>query len=496
MQVPKQPSSAEVHFNVGLELIQAGDNLSAIQSLGRAIKIQPNYFAAYYQLGILVRGLGDLKAAKAWFLLALRCTAVSDTVYVNLGSVCAALGQEDEAAGYLLQALASRSLDWAAYRTIGCSLSRLGKLEDAVEALRRSIDLAPSAEAWSELGVCQFQQCDPVAAEASYRRALQCDPEFAAAHSNLGLTLLLQGDYGEGFKELEWRLKAKQKDFYHIEGFQAPMWTGEPLEGKTILIHAEQGYGDTLQFLRYLPMVAARGARVLLVVQPALQRLVADYPGIAECIIIGERLPDIDLQCPLMSLPHVFGTTLASIPEVIPIRAKQQLNDLAGGIRPLQVGLVWAGNPKHLTDRNRTLRLKDFGALGEMSGTVAFVSLQCGAAVKQLSERCIPFPVRDACSTVTDFADTAEILAGLDLVISVDTSVAHLAGSMGKPVWVLLGAVPEWRWGLKGETTPWYPTMRLFRSEERGGWAAMLNGVAAQLREFGSRHRATKALQQ
>jgi tetratricopeptide (TPR) repeat protein len=488
MQVPGQPSPAEVHFNIGFELIQTGDNVSAIQSLARAIKAQPDYFAAYHQLGTLVRSLGDLKAAKAWFLLALRCTAVSDAVYVDLGGVCAELGQEDEAAGYLLHALASGSLDWAAYRAIGCGLSRLGKLEDAMDALRRSISLAPSAEAWCELGVCQFQQCDPISAEASYRQALQYDPEFAAAHSNLGLTLLLQGDYGTGFQEYEWRLKVKEKNFYHLEGFQAPMWTGEPLQGKTILVHAEQGYGDSLQFLRYVPMVAARGARVLLVVQPALQRLVADYPGIAECFRVGERLPDIDLQCPLMSLPYVFGTTLASIPEVVPIRSNRQLNDLAEETRPLQVGLVWAGNPKHLTDRNRTLRLKDFSALGEMSGEVTFVSLQCGAAVRQLSEGCIPFPVRDAGSTVTDFADTAEILAGLDLVISVDTSVAHLAGSMGKPVWVLLGPVPEWRWGLKGETTLWYPTMRLFRTEEQGGWATIMNRVAASLRQFSSRH--------
>jgi tetratricopeptide (TPR) repeat protein len=351
-----------------------------------------------------------------------------------------------------------------------------------MEALSRSIELAPSAEALTELGVCHFQLRDPVSAEASYRKALQCDPEYAPAHANLGLTLLLQGNYEEGFQEFDWRLKAEAKNFYHMEGFQAPMWKGEPLEGKTILIHAEQGFGDTLQFLRFVPMVAARGARVLLAVQPALRRLVAVYPGVAECLGIAEKLPDIDFHCPLMSLPRIVGTTLASIPDVVPLRLQQQPNDRVGAGGPLRVGLVWAGNPGHLTDRERSIPLKNFLELGTLGDAVSFISLQHGAAAKQLTDEHLPFEVQDACSTVKDFADTADIVAGLDLVIAVDTAIAHLAACLGKPVWVLLGPVPEWRWALEGETTPWYPTMRLFRVDEHGGLAELMKRVGAELK--------------
>jgi Tfp pilus assembly protein PilF len=495
MHIP--PSNAEGHFNIGRDLILAGDNVSAVQFLAKAIKLQPDYFAAYYQLGALQQSLGDLNAAKAWYLLALRCSMVRSTIYADLGVACVEMGQDEEAGRYFLRALEAEQLDWAGYLKVGVGLARMGLLTQAMETLGRSIELTPSANAWCELGVCHFQRCNPIAAVASYRKALQCDPEYVPAHANLGLTLLLQGKYEEGFQEFDWRLKAKVKNFYHIEGFRAPMWKGEPLEEKTILIHAEQGFGDTLQFVRYVPMVAARGARVLLAVQPTLHRLVTGYPGVSECISIAEKLPNIDFQCPLMSLPRVFGTTLASIPGVVPIRPKQRIDDRAGrcdpgvGDRPLQVGLAWAGNPKHLTDSKRSLHLKHFVELGGLGDAVSFVSLQHGAAVKQLTQGHVPFAIRDACSTVRDFADTAEIVAGLDLVITVDTAIAHLAGCMGKPVWVLLGAVPEWRWALEGKTTPWYPTMRLFRVEELGGWAELMKLVAAELRELGISRRDT-----
>jgi tetratricopeptide (TPR) repeat protein len=480
MRTFRQPSHAEEHFKIGRELILAGDNVSAVQYLAKAIELQPDYFAAYYQLGLLQQTLGDLDAAKAWYLLAIRCPKVASAVYADLGDVCAELEHGEEAAGYFLRALGGEPLDRTRYLKVGVGLARLGQLTEAMDALSRSIELTPSAEAWSELGVCHFQLRDPVSAEAAYRKALQCDPEYAPAHANLGLTLLLQGNYGEGFQEFDWRLKAKVKNFYHIEGFQAPMWKGEPLEGKTILIHAEQGFGDTLQFLRFVPMVAARGARVLLVVQPALHRLVTACPGVAECLSIAEKLPDIDFQCPLMSLPHVVGTTLANIPDVVPLRL-QQPNDRVGA-GPLRVGLVWAGNPGHLTDRKRSIHLKNFLELGTLGDAVSFISLQHGAAAKQLTEEHLPFEIQDACSTVKDFADTADIVAGLDLVIAVDTAIAHLAGCLGKPVWVLLGSVPEWRWALKGETTPWYPTMRLFRMDEHGGLMELMKRVGEELK--------------
>jgi tetratricopeptide (TPR) repeat protein len=485
------PSHAKGHLNLGRELIRAGEHVAAIQCLAKAIQLQPDHFEAYHQLGALQDRLGDRKAAKAWYLLALRCSAAPSHIFVELGIACAEMGEDEEAAEYFLRALGTGQLDGTGYLKIGDGLARLGQIAGAIEALGLSIELKPNAKNWSELGWCQFQLRDPISAEASYREALRHDPEHAPAHANLALTLLLQGNYLEGFKEFDWRWKLK--NFYHIEGVQAPWWRGEPLEGKTILLHAEQGFGDTLQFLRYVPMVASRGARVLLIVQAALRRLVADYPGVSECISVASRLPDIDFQCPLMSLPRVFGTTLASIPGFDPLALHHGLNDHAAqcgsrtGARPLLVGLAWAGNPGHLTDKQRSLHLRDFLELEKSGDAVSFVSLQHGPAAKQLVEGHVPFAVRDACSNARDFADTAEVVAGLDLVIAVDTAIAHLAGGMGKPVWVLLGAVPEWRWALVGETTPWYPTMRLFRAKERGRWTELMKQIATELELYVAR---------
>jgi tetratricopeptide (TPR) repeat protein len=479
------PSNAKGHLNLGRELIRAGENVAAIQYLAKAIQLQPDHFEAYHQLGSLQHSLGDRKAAKAWYLLALRCSSAPSNIYVDLGIACAEMGEDEQAAEYFLHALDIGQLDGTGYLKVGAGLARVGQIARAIEALGLSIQLEPNAKNWSELGWCQFQLRDPISAEASYREALRCDWEHAPAHANLGLTLLLQGNYPEGFQEFDWRWKLK--NFYHIEGVHAPLWRGEPLEGKTILLHAEQGFGDTLQFLRYVPMVASRGARVLLVVQAALHRLVTGYPGVSECISVTSKLPDIDFQCPLMSLPRVFGTTLASIPGFDPLAWNNGLNDHAAQwksrtlARPLLVGLAWAGNPDHLTDKQRSLHLRSFLELEKLGDAVSFVSLQHGPAVKQLEEGHVPFAVRDACSNASDFADTAEIVAGLDLVITVDTAIAHLAASMGKPVWVLLGSVPEWRWALAGETTPWYPSMRLFRAQERGGWTKLMKQIATEL---------------
>jgi tetratricopeptide (TPR) repeat protein len=481
----------EGHLDRARELIGAGENVAAIQSLAEAIRFQPDCFAAYHQLGLLQRKLGDSTAAKAWYLLAAGCSRITNEIYIELGLLCAEMGQDEEAAEYLLRALDSTQLDGSGYLNIGAGLARVGRVAKAVEVLGRSIELKPDARAWSELGACQVQLRDAISAEASYREALRCDSEHAAAHANLGMMLLSQCNYLEGFREFEWRWRLK--NFYHIEGFQAALWRGESLEGRTILLHAEQGFGDTLQFLRYVPMVASRGGRVLLTVQPALRRLVKDYPGVSECIGIGTNVADIDFQCPLMSLPVVFGTTFASIPGFDPAALNGSLKRLAScesrlGGRSLRVGLVWAGNPKHLTDKQRSLHLRNFLELGRLDNAASFVSLQHGPAIQQLTEGHVPFRIQDACSKTNDFADTAKVVEELDLVIAVDTAVAHLAGGMGKPVWVLLGSAPDWRWTLEGESTPWYPTMRLFRAEEQGEWMDLMKRVATELEVFSWRN--------
>ncbi len=454
----------------------------AIKSLGLAIQLRPDYFAAYRQLGVLQRTLGDLEGAKAWYRMASGCAPADSQINMELGMLCGELGEHEEATGYFLRSLASERLGAKEYLNIGAGLVKAGQISRGMDCLKRSIELQPTAWAWTELGYCQFRLRALDSAEASYREALRCDPEYAAAHANLGLLLLLLGDYAGGLSEFEWRLRLKNS--YRIEGFRAPRWTGEALDGKAILLHAEQGYGDTLQFLRYVPMVAARGGRVILAVQPALHRIAAACEGVSACLKIGEALPRLDFHCPLMSLPFVFGTTLDTVPSIEGL-AVANLRDRSAGdskeARPFMVGLAWAGDPRHRNDDARSVPLSAFSALGRVSEAVSFVSLQHGAAAQELGKRRMPFSIRDAGSAVKDFADTAEAIAELDLVITVDTALAHLAGSMGKPVWLLLGTVPEWRWGLEGETTPWYPTMRLFRAERQGGWAALMEQVAVEL---------------
>jgi hypothetical protein len=312
---------------------------------------------------------------------------------------------------------------------------------------------------------------------------------LAEAHLVLSFALLTLGEYETGWKEYEWRWKFA-KLTTAVREFSQPSWQGEPLEGRTILLHAEQGIGDALEFVRYVPLVAEAGGRVILEVPPALYTLLRQTPGVAECVRAGDALPEFELQCPLMSLPLVFGTTLQSIPEIVPIvlqSGKESVRPTAEGEKP-RVGLVWAGNKDHQGNEQRSIELKQFAPLWRLASAVQFVSLQKGPAEAQLGEAELPFALENAVADANDFADTAEVIAGLDLVISVDTAVAHLAGSMRKPVWILIPDSPDWRWGLTGETTPWYPTVRLFRATRQGGWPELLERVADELeKQYGAR---------
>lgn len=257
-----------------------------------------------------------------------------------------------------------------------------------------------------------------------------------------------------------------------------PQWQGEPLKGRTILLHAEQGFGDTIQFARYVPLVAEAGGRVVLEVPNALTRLLADFSGVAECIPLGEVLPEFDLHCPLMSLPLAFRTTVATIPRPV-VPAISSVSECSSVRQVKRVGLVWAGGQGHQWNSQRSLSLKYFSPLCQIESAIEFVSLQKGPAAEQLGE--FPVNLLDGVEFARDFADTAAVIAELDLVISVDTSVAHLAGSMGKPVWILLPEAPDWRWGSEGEQTPWYPTARFFRASREAAWEDVMGHVADEL---------------
>ena len=268
--------------------------------------------------------------------------------------------------------------------------------------------------------------------------------------------------------------------------FAQPPWDGSELNGKTVLLHAEQGLGDSIQFVRYVPMVRDRGGKVVLQCQPALSRLFTGLPGIDRVIKNGDPIPRFDAHCPLLSLPRAFGTTLDSIPASVPYLTAdpaaaldwaKRLADRPGK----KVGIVWAGRAGYVGDRTRSLSLTTLAPLACASG-ITWYSLQKGYAAAQISDAPQGMELIDRTAELNDFADTAALIANLDLVISVDTAVAHLAGAMGKSVWTLLPYAPDWRWLLNRDDSPWYPTMRLFRQQRPGDWGEVIQRIAESLR--------------
>ncbi|HEY0837851.1 MAG TPA: hypothetical protein VGE72_28300, partial [Azospirillum sp.] len=302
---------------------------------------------------------------------------------------------------------------------------------------------------------------------------------------NYALALLLAGRLQEGFAAHEARWRARGFPTAP-RGLPQPLWQGEDIADRTILLHEEQGRGDAIQFARYAPLVAARGARVVLEVGEDLVGLMRTLPGVDTVIARGEDVPPVDVQCPLLSLPHAFGTTLATVPANVPYlaadpaRAAGWRRRLAGD--GLKVGLVWAGNPAFAGDRDRSPGLVALLPLLDVPG-VRFYGLQLGPGREELADRALPAAFTDLAPHVADFMDTAAIMDNLDLVISSCTSPAHLAGALGRPVWVLLSAVPDWRWLMGRVDSPWYPTARLFRQPRPGDWAAVVAEVRAALLE-------------
>jgi hypothetical protein len=292
--------------------------------------------------------------------------------------------------------------------------------------------------------------------------------------------LLLHRNYAEGWKEYEWRIEVEDLRSQHRH-FDKPRWLGEPLDGKTILLYAEQGHGDTIQFSRFAKIVEERGGVVILEVQRSLQRLLKDIPGVSQCIAQGEAVPEFSVYAPLMSLPYILE---APIPPPADLALPAAFAIQAGNSKPrLRAGIAWAGSPKNSRDRLRSTRLSQWAELASIDG-VEFISLQGGEAASQAGEASNHLRFVAAWSTAADFTEAAALIAHLDLVITVDTAVAHLAGSMGKPVWILLSTFADWRWGIQGTQTEWYPTARLFRQSDPRDWNTVFLDVASSLRRL------------
>ncbi|WP_186343222.1 glycosyltransferase family 9 protein [Allochromatium palmeri] len=332
--------------------------------------------------------------------------------------------------------------------------------------------------AYSRLNRCQEGLRDNL-------RAIELQPDYADAHWNTALNCLLLGDYAAGWRHYEWRWRRTGAGPQHYA--ERPLWTGsESLAGKTILLHAEQGIGDTIQFSRYVPMVAARGARVLLEVYPAVAPLFTRLPGVAEILIRGEQdsTATFDYQAPLLTLPLAFGTTMESIPTDSPYlhphpSRLRQWREILGARTHPRIGLSWSGNPSHRHDQERSIPLAQLASLLIPDGE--FFSLQRDVRPEDKAVLAEHEELRHFGEQLRDFSHTAALIAHMDLVISVDTAVAHLAGAMGKPTWVLLPFHPDWRWLLERHDSPWYPSLRVFRQPLRDDWATVLQQVAQAL---------------
>jgi tetratricopeptide (TPR) repeat protein len=479
------PTAAEAHVNRGNALLDLKRPAEALPCYDNALAIQSRNVEAIYNRGNALLALKRPADALASYDGALALAPDHASALVNRGMALRELKRPAEALSSIDRALEIGPSERAeANNARGTALSDLDRLEEALGCFDAALRIRPDyTEAEINRGNILMDLRRTGEALASCEAVLVREPDNADAHWNRGLIRLAQGDFARGWPDYEWR--AKKKEDNDVRRFAGQRWTGkESLQGKTILLHAEQGFGDTIQFIRYAPLVAAKGARVIVEVPTPLKELVAAVEGVSGVTARGEPAPSYDLHCPLMSLPLAFGTTLKTVPADVPylhapadrIAAwRERLPD-----KPFRVGIAWTGNPTHRNDRHRSTALE---AIADLSSDprMQFIGIQKDVREDDaLVLRGHPH-VLSLGPQLRDFSDTAAVISLLDLVISVDTSVAHLAGALGKPLWLMLPYNGDWRWMLEGETSPWYPTARLFRQPKVGDWDSVLARVRNEL---------------
>jgi Flp pilus assembly protein TadD len=474
------PEHADSLHMLGMIASQCGQPEAALACIDRAIAIRPSAALYHVNRAGLLLGLRRLDAALAAGQEALRFKRNLPEAHQVMGHVLSDLGRPEEAIAAYQEALRLKPLLRDGHNDLALALREANRLDEAAAALEPALKRAPDdAQLAGNLAGLLKDLGRLDAAESLYRDILQRHPDDAAAHFNLGVALLTGGRFAEGWREWEWRFRAEPAT---QRLFEQPRWQGEALEGRILLVHAEQGIGDMLQFCRFVPLVA-RGGRVVIEVHRPLVRLLGQLPGVAQVVALGDPLPPFDLQCPALSLPYVLGMAHErDIPPVMPYLhpdASQVARWVrrVGGLGGRRVGLVWAGNPERMRmDRRRSIAPDHLAALRDVPG-IALVSLQKGPASAALAGSDLGAVVHDWTDELEDFADTAALVAALDLVIGVDTAVVHLAGAMGKPAWLLNRFDTCWRWQRDRDDSPWYPTLRQFRQPAPGDWDSVLTRV-------------------
>ncbi|OAJ60834.1 sulfotransferase [Paraburkholderia ginsengiterrae] len=485
---------APIHSNLAyaLNALQRFDE--ALASADRALALQSGFPDALNNRGNALAGLSRPLDALGSFDRAIALMPDFASAWNNRACVLRDLGRPADALASCDHALALQPNYPDAWSNRGNALSDLNRPDDAERSYRRALELAPAfADAWNNLGLTQIDLNQHAQALSSYERALAVNPTAAETHWNESLCLLQMGQLEAGWRKYEWRWE-RSRIKSGRRNFAEPLWRGDfSIEGKTILLHAEQGLGDTLQFCRYAALVSTLGAKVVLEVPSELMRLTATLEGVDQLIEAGQPLPPFDCHCPLLSLPLAFKTRLDTIPSATPYlfadaeaahRWHERIHAQADG--QLKVGLVWAGgNRPHVAelrknDARRSMTFERFAPLLDVPD-VQFFSLQKGPAAQQLADSEWRARVIDYTEELGDFADTAALVVNLDLVISVDTSTAHLAGALDKPVWILNRFDTCWRWLLERTDTPWYPCARLFRQPALGDWDSVMQAARGAL---------------
>jgi tetratricopeptide (TPR) repeat protein len=481
-----KPDDAELWTKLGSVLTELQRLDDAVLGYQQALKLNPRHWGAADRAAFVLYRLGRFEEALGYFDL---CNELQPNRALTLQARALCLGclkRYEESLADSQQAHALDPNNAETRNNIGDALQSLGRHVEALQWLDRALALRPDFitafvnKAYSLVQLSRFDE-----AFAIYKHVRTVDPDNAKAEYNLSLVHLLNGNFEAGWAEREarWRIPSLSAAY---PKFSQPMWLGEgPIEGKTILIHADEGLGDTIQFARYVPMLAARGVRVVLVVDRPAHALLSGLAGVSQCLTLADPLPAFDMHCPICSLPLAFGTrldTIPSAPSYLPLPAESRVQawqDRLGARDKLRIGLVWSGNPKHGNDHNRSLPLRALSRLLDVDAT--FVSLQKDPRPSDQAVLLERTDIVDLTGHLTDFVETAALVRCLDLVITVDTSVAHLAGALGCPTWILLPYTPDWRWLLGRDDSPWYPTVRLFRQTETRDYGAVLDRLRGEL---------------
>jgi tetratricopeptide (TPR) repeat protein len=441
------PTLAAAHASLGAALIVLGRFAEAAAAADRALEAQPKLAEARFVLGSALRAQGDREGAIAAFETTVRIDPRHERAWLNLGNALVEADRFEEADTAYRVAIALKADFAEAHSSLGCLLSRQGRLDEAL---------------------------------VEFDRAISIRPDYAEAHWNQGFALLLAGAFARGWEKYEWR-KRHDRFANTFPALEGPAWEGEDIAGKRILVYAEQGLGDSLQFVRYAALLAERGAEVILACDPLLIPLLQRARGVSAAVPKSRHLPSYDLWVDQMSLPRIFRTELENITAAGPYLAADPARVAAWkAILPTgrKIGVVWAGNPGHSNDMRRSMPVEMLRPLLSLPGT-SLVSLQVGAAARDA--RKLGPEVIDVSSKLVDFAETAALVANLDLVVAVDTAVAHLAGALGTPTRVLIPHAPDWRWMLAREDTPWYNSMRLLRQPKPGDWESPIAKLMAEL---------------